>query len=112
MFALPWTLIIRTADGPYASIPVANINTADEALKAVQAITAFLSYPDNLSARQWLVGRFGEAWLDPLLELANELPTAFWVDILDPAGTRAHTGLSPLAALTDSANLQVISIGG
>ncbi len=112
MFALPWTLIIRTSDGPYASIPVANINTAGDALAAVQAITAVLDYPDQPHARQWLTERFGEAWLEPLLELSAELPPAFWVDMLDPTGHRCHTGLSAAAAISDRENLQVIQIGG
>jgi hypothetical protein len=112
MFALPWTLIVRTADGPYASIPVANINTAGDALAAVQAITALLDYPDQPAARQWLTQRFSEAWLAPLLELASELPPAFWVDMFDPTGHRCHTGLSSVAAIGDRENLQVIQIRG
>jgi hypothetical protein len=115
MFALPWIAQIHTdryADEPHTSITVGNINTADDALTAVQAITALLDYPDHPAARQWLIERFGEAWLEPLVDLANELPPAFWVDMLDPTGHRCHTGLSAAAAISDRENLQVIQIGG
>lgn len=110
MFALPWSLEIRTTDGLYASLDVGNINTSEDALATVQAITALLSYPNSHDARAWLQQRFSRQWLAPLLELATELPPAFWVDILDPSGHRCHTGLSPLAALTDQEGLDVVRV--
>lgn len=108
--ALPWTIIIRTADGPYVSLDVGNVNTSEDALATVQAITALLSFPDNKDTRAWLIQRFSREWLAPLLELAKELPPAFWVDILDPTGHRCHTGVSPVASLTDQEGLDVVKV--
>lgn len=72
--ALPWTITIRTADGPYVSLDVGNVNTSEDALATVQAITALLSFPSNKDTRAWLMQRFSREWLAPLLELAQEFP--------------------------------------